>query len=106
MKNDLDWILVNPEGVAQVEQSTVNPHPEDLHGKTVVLRWNGKHNGDIFLNHLAELMTERLRDVKIIKAWEAYPPSKMANQDSEVSKETAKRLSDWKPDIVIGSQGD
>ena len=64
------WELVNPEGVIKIEPMKVNPHPATLEGKTVLLRWNGKPNGDNFLNRVAELLTEHIRDVKIIKLWE------------------------------------
>jgi hypothetical protein len=36
----------------------LNPHPFTLEGKTVVLRWNGKYNGDNFLNRIAELLND------------------------------------------------
>jgi len=106
MENQAKWQFVNPEGLTQIEESKVNPHPGDLTGKTVLLRWNGKHNGDVFLNRIGELITEEVKDVKVIKAWEVHPSTKMAEQKSEASKATARMLAELKPDIVIGSQAD
>ncbi len=67
------WELVNPQGIVKVEPMKVNPHPATLEGKTVVLRWNGKHNGDNVLNRVAEMLNEQVKGVKIIKLWEKYP---------------------------------
>ena len=43
-----EWKLVNPEGVVVVEPVEISPRITSLEGKTVLLRWNGKHNGDNF----------------------------------------------------------
>src|SRR5512137_690464 len=65
-----EWELVNPEGVIKVEPMKVNPHPSTLEGQTVVLRWNGKHNGNNFLNRIAELLTQKVPAAKVIKLYE------------------------------------
>jgi len=62
------WKLVNPEALVQVEAGQVNPHPKDFR-KDVVLYWNGKPNGDLFLNRIGELLIEKVDNVKVIKAW-------------------------------------
>jgi hypothetical protein len=100
------WDLVNPEGVIQVKPMKVNPHPATLEGKTVVLRWNGKHNGDNFLNRIAELLAQQVKDVKIIKAWEAFPETPRSSSGAEASKDFAKKIASLKPDLVIASQAD
>ena len=51
------WEILNPEGVVKIEPMEINPHPSTLAGKIVLLRWNGKHHGDKFLDRLAELLT-------------------------------------------------
>lgn len=96
------WKLVNPEGVVVVKPVEIAPRIASLEGKTVLLRWNGKHNGNNFLDRIAELMTQQIKGVKIIKMWEAVPgsngyPMQQAHFDA------AMKL---KPDIVIGSQAD
>ena len=64
------WKLVNPEALVQIEAHPVNQHPKDLSGKTVVLYWNGKPNGDLFLDRIGELLIEKVGNLKVVKAWE------------------------------------
>ena len=99
-------VLINPEGTIQLETVSARPHPKSLEEKTVLLRWNGKHNGDLFLNRIGELLVENVKDVKIVKAWEAMPETKAITSNVNKSKELAKKLSELKPDISIGAQGD
>ena len=49
-----EWELVQPTGV--IQQSSVKPATPltFLEGKTIALRWNGKNNGDVVLDHLAD----------------------------------------------------
>ena len=101
-----EWTLVNPEGVIKIEPMKVNPHPTSLEGKTVLLRWNGKHNGDNFLNRIAELLTQELKSVKIIKSWEVAPETAIIAGNPDRSKQIVQKLSSPRPDIVIGSQCD
>lgn len=106
MEERINWELVSPEGRVNIKPFNLNPHPKKLSGKTVLLRWNGKHNGDIFLNRVAELFTESVEGVKIIKSWEVAPETMATSLHPETSKEFARKLADYDPDIVIGSQGD
>jgi len=100
------WKLVNPEALVQVEAGQVNPHPKDLSGKTVVLYWNGKPNGDLFLNRIGELLIEKVDNVKVIKAWEVCPSTKRTDPTTEASRTTAKELAGLNPDLIIGAPGD
>jgi hypothetical protein len=100
------WELINPEGTVKVTPMEVNRHPATLEGKTVMLRWNGKHNGDEFLNRVAELLTAQVKGVKIIKSWEVVPETANMSRSPALSKDWAKKLAPLKPDIVIGSTGD
>ena len=106
MEKQTRWQIMNPAGVTMVEPLVMNRRPERLDGKTVLLRWNGKHNGDVFLNRIAELLTENVKDVRIIKGWEAVPETARMSANPDTSKEFARRLADIKPDIAIGSQAD
>ena len=99
------WELVDPEGVIQIEQNKVNLHPKELTGKTLLLYWNGKHNGDIFLNRVGELFNEKVKDLKIIKGWEVIPDTQQS-QNQEGSKIIAQKLALLKSDIVIGATAD
>jgi hypothetical protein len=101
------WELLNPEGVIKIEPMQINPHPTTLEGKTVLLRWNGKHNGDKFLDRVAELLAQKVKDVKIIKSWEVAPETvDPISGSQERSVELMKKLAAFKPDLVIGSQAD
>ena len=97
---------MNPVGVVSVESLNINPHSNSLDGKTVLLRWNGKHNGDAFLNRIAELLAKSVKNVKIIKGWDAVPETAMMSANPDKSKLFARKLADLKPDIAIGSQAD
>ena len=100
------WEFIHPEGVVIVEPLTMNPHPPTLEGKTVLLRWNGKHNGDTFLNRVADLLVERVKNVKVIKAYVTAPRTVGQSRSLSKSKEWAQMLAKLKPDIVIASQAD
>ena len=101
------WEILNPEGAIKIEAMEINPHPSTLEGKTVLLRWNGKHNGDKFLDRVAELLAQKVKDIKIIKSWEVAPETVDPISGSpERSMELMKKLAAFKPDLVIGSQAD
>lgn len=101
-----DWELLNPEGAVRMEEVKIAPRLKTLEGKTVELRWNGKPNGELFLDRIAELLTEKVKNVKIIKAWEVLPETATISHTPEKGKEFAKKLTALKPDIVIGSSAD
>lgn len=100
------WKLVSPEAVIQTQATPANPHPKDLSGKTVVLYWNGKPNGDLFLNRIAELLVEKVEHVKVFKAWEVRPSTRRTDPTAEASRTTAEDLAGLNPDLVIGAPGD
>jgi hypothetical protein len=100
------WDLINPEGVVKIEPMQVNAHPASLEGKTVMLRWNGKHNGDLFLDRVGELLKEKVKDVKIVKSWEMAIETADISQNEGRSKQFIQTLMKAKPDIAIGSQCD
>ena len=100
------WELISPEGVAKIEPMKINLHPTTLQGKTVVLRWNGKQNGDKFLNQVAELLAKNVKDVKVLKDYERVHQHNTISQNQDQSMQVAKEIAAMKPDIVIGSQAD
>ena len=105
-EKETKWKLVNPEALVQIEADHVNQHPKDLFGKTVVLYWNGKPNGDLFLNRIGELLAERIDNVKVIKAWEVRPFTKRTDPTVEASRAMAEELAGLNPDLIVGAPGD
>jgi len=101
-----EWELLNPEGVIKVEPMKVNAHPTTLVDKTVVLRANGKHNSDNFLERVAQLLAKEAKDIKVIKTWEAAPETYRSSQNPDSSKKFAEKVASFKPDLVIASQCD
>jgi hypothetical protein len=105
--NDINnWTLVNPEPSVNSTTDRVNNRPGDLTGKTVVLYWNGKPNGDVLLNRIGELIKEKESSIKILKAWEEIPSSVHTEPTHESSRSVAQKLAGLNPDIVIGAPGD
>ena len=84
----------------------LNSHPTSLEGKTVLLRWNGKYNGDKFLNRLGELMAQQVKNVRIIKMWETDKSTAVISKNAEVSEQVAASIARLKPDLVIAAQAD
>jgi hypothetical protein len=96
------WKLVNPEGIVVVKPVEIAPRQVSLEGKTVLLRWNGKHNGNNFLDRVAENLTQQVKGVKIIKMWEAVPGSNGYPMKDEHFQAALK----LKPDFLIATQAD
>ena len=94
------------EGEIKVGQVKMNPHPASLEGKTVVLRWNSKLNGDKFLDRVAELLTQNVPGVKIVKVYLVDPSTAVVSEKMEGSLQIAAKIVDQKPDLVIASQAD
>lgn len=101
-----EWEILNPEGVVKIEPMKVNAHPISLEGKTVVLRANGKHNSDNFLERVAELLEKQVKDIKVIKTWEAASETYRSSQNPDSSKKFAAKVAFFKPDLVVAAQCD
>jgi hypothetical protein len=101
------WELVNPGGVVKVEHLRLSQRPSTLTGKTVVLRWNGKPNGDLFLDKVAQMLAHEVKRVRVIKAWEVAPETiEPISGSQELSLALMQKIAALKPDLVIGAQGD
>jgi len=89
-----------------VGEVKMNAHPSSLEGKTVLLRWNSKLNGNKVLDRVAELLTQKVPGVKIIKMYQVDPSTVGVSENMEKSLQTADKIAAQKPDIVIASQAD
>jgi hypothetical protein len=94
------------EKVPKVGPVKVNAHPASLEGKTVVLRWNGKMNGDKFLTRIGELLGQQVKNVRIIKMWETDRGTAAISKNREESERVATQMAQLKPDLVIAAQAD
>ena len=74
------------------------PWPSDLAGKRVILRWNGKHNGDLLLDYLHSLLSRAFPDTEFIKAYETDPTLSGISKDLPESEATARALLELRPD--------
>lgn len=100
------WELVNPAGAIEVKYFKPAPRLTSLDGKTIVLRWNEKHNGDIFLNRVAELLKEKVPTAKVIKLYEVDKSTIKISGSAKESVRISEVIKGLKADIVIATQAD
>lgn len=94
------------EKAPKVGPVKINPHPANLEGKTVLFRWNEKMNGDKYLTRVGELLTQQVKNVKIIKLWEMDKSTAAISKNLEASEKVATTIAKLKPDLVIAAQAD
>ena len=94
------------EELPKVGPVKLNAHPASLEGKTVVLRWNGKYNGDKFLLRVGELLTQQVKGVKVVRLWEMDKETAAISKNGAMSEEVAGKIAKLKADLVIASQAD
>ena len=101
-----EWSLVTPNGV--IQKATINPAPRltSLAGKTIVVRWNGKHNGDVYAKKLAELLLQKEPTAKVLIAHEIDPGTAKITSTIAEATRVSKVILDLKPDLVIANQAD
>lgn len=100
-----EWELINPSGV--IKQAQIEPAKRitTLEGKTIALRWNGKNNGNVVLDRLAELLNQRYPSAKVVKTYTDTSLNTISGTPAN-SERIAKAMASVKPDLVIASQGD
>ncbi len=100
-----EWELVTPNGV--IKQAQIDPAPRitTLEGKTVALRWNGKNNGDVLLDRLAELITKKFPSTKVVKTYKDPSLNTISGTPAN-SERIAKAVAAVKPDLVIAATSD
>ena len=100
------WEVLNPSGSIEVKTATPAPRLTTLEGKTVLLRWNFKHNGNHYLDRIAELLGEKVPSAKVIKLYEIDRSTISQSGSLEDSARLARVVADFKPDLVISAHGD
>jgi hypothetical protein len=97
-----EWTLMSPVADIQVEHSKIANRVLDLKGKRIGLFWNGKPNGNVFLDEIANQLKARFDVLKIVKMWEVKPETRTALGNSvENLKFMAQNA-----DLIIGASGD
>ena len=97
-------IVCDPTGVAVTEQNVhFAPRIDSFEGKRVGLLWNGKANGNFYLQRIAELLENKYKDIQIIKFWEVDPKGTAhPDRKSDAALDRIAKSSD----VVIASQAD
>jgi ABC-type Fe3+-hydroxamate transport system substrate-binding protein len=100
-----EWEVIVPTG--EIEKSVIEPAPRinSLEGKTVVLRWNGKNNGNLFLDRLAVLMEKNYPKTKVIKSYTDSNLNTITGSQAQ-SMFVTNAITAMKPDLVIAAQAD
>jgi len=97
-----EWVLMNPVADVQIEQFKVAARIPDLKGKTIGLFWNGKSNGDVFLNEVADNLKAKFDGLKIVRIWE-FKPETTTSYDTTM--DTLKFIAQ-NADLIILAQAD
>ncbi len=100
------WEIINPEGTIQIKTAMPAPRLTTLEGKTILLRWNFKHNGDHYLDRISELLAQKVPSAKVIKIYELDRSTINQSGSLEDSSRLARLIASFKPDLVIGAHGD
>jgi hypothetical protein len=101
-----EWEVLNPSGRIEVRTATPAPRLTTLEGKTVLLRWNFKHNGNHYLDRIAERLTEKVSSARVIKLYEIDRSTISQSGSIEDSARLADVVAGFKPDLVISAHGD
>jgi len=101
-----EWEVITPAGTVAIKPIRLAPRPTTLDGKTIVLRWNGKHNGNNYLDRVAELLAEKVPSAKVIKLYENDKSTTRITGSNQESARVAKAIADLNADMVIASQAD
>lgn len=101
--------LVSPAGIVAVKQVDAIPHDSSLEGKRIVLRWNGKPNGDVFLDRIAELLEDKYKKATVVRAYKENPKTSIGAKEDIIvggSEGQTKMIMAMGPEIVIAAQAD
>ena len=104
-KNQM-WEIINPAGTIEIKTANLAPRLATLEGKTILLRWNFKHNGNHYLDRISELLAEKVPSARVIKVYEIDRSTINQSGSLEDSSRLARAIADFNPDLVIGAHGD
>jgi len=101
-----EWEVLNPSGSIEVRTATSAPRLTTLEGKTVLLRWNFKHNGNHYLDRIAERLAEKVPSARVIKLYEIDRSTISQSGSIEDSARLADVVAGFNPDLVVSAHGD
>jgi hypothetical protein len=101
-----EWEVINPAGTIEIKRAKLAPRLTTLEGKTILLRWNFKHNGNHYLDRISVLLNERVPSAKVIKIYEIDRSTINQSGSLEDSARLARILASFNPDLVISAHGD
>ncbi len=96
------WTVMNPVGDVEIENLGGAARLDDFSGKRIGLWWNGKPNGDIFLNDLVHQLESRYPGMTAVRMWEIDPATPSAYG---VPRDKLERMAQ-SADLVIGALAD
>lgn len=82
------------------------PMPESLDGRTVLLRWNGKHNSDQLLQRLQNHLQKRFPAARVTLLHQTQPGLCRVSRDKNDADELVTALAAFEPAVVITATGD
>ena len=97
-----EWSVLNPVADVDIEKRGGAARFEDFSGKRIGLWWNGKPNGEIFLNELARQLESRHQGMTTVRMWEIDPATTSAYGVSSDKLELMANSAD----LVIGALAD
>jgi len=101
-----EWEVINPAGTIEIKTAKGAPRLTTLEGKTILLRWNFKHNGNHYLDRISELLKEKVPSAKVLKIYEIERSTINQSGSLEDSARLATVIADLKPDLVISAHAD
>lgn len=97
-----EWTVLNPVADVEIEKFGVADQLDDFSGECIGLWRNGKPNGDVFLNEVAEQLESRFHGMTTVRMWELNPATKTFYG---VSRDKLEFMAHG-ADLVIGALGD
>ncbi len=97
-----EWKVLNPVADVDIEKRAGATRLADFSGKRIGLWWNGKPNGDIFLDELARQLESRHRGMTAVRMWEIDPATTTFYGAPRASLEFMAKSAD----LVIGALAD
>ena len=79
MPGDIELEIVNPTGIGTEKVKTYAPRLSSLAGKTLGLVWNTKPNGDVLLEEVGRVLTERYPTLNVASFCTSTPEARAAS---------------------------